>query len=123
MASFCEIFQLDDVLEAPGGDGIGKPRNGLVDQGTVLNFNIAGFRTAIGQHLKREVFVSPVDQVLVVRLAADRPKHAEVVLYRYFLGLSIRETAELLDVATGTVDNRWAFAKAWLRREIGRHES
>jgi RNA polymerase sigma factor (TIGR02999 family) len=57
------------------------------------------------------------------RLAADRPKHAEVVLYRYFLGLTIKDTAELLEVATGTVDNRWAFAKAWLRREVGRHES
>jgi RNA polymerase sigma factor (TIGR02999 family) len=54
------------------------------------------------------------------RLAKDRPRAAEVVSYRFFLGLTVKQTAELLDVAPKTVDNDWALAKAWLRREIDR---
>ena len=50
MASFCEIFQLDDVLEAPGGDGIGKLRNGFINQCSIFDFNITAFRAALGQH-------------------------------------------------------------------------
>jgi len=58
-----------------------------------------------------------LDQALD-RLAHERPRVAEVVLHRYFLGLTGKETAELLQVAPKTVDNDWALAKAWLRRAI-----
>ena len=52
------------------------------------------------------------------RLAKNRPRAAEVVSYRFFLGLTVKDTAELLGVSAKTVDNDWALAKAWLRREI-----
>jgi len=53
-------------------------------------------------------------------LAKIRPRAAEVVSYRFFLGLTVKETAKLLGVAPKTVDNDWALARAWLRREMNR---
>jgi RNA polymerase sigma-70 factor (ECF subfamily) len=49
--------------------------------------------------------------------AVDRRK-SQVVELRYFGGLSIEETAEVLKVSPGTVMRDWTLAKAWLRREI-----
>lgn len=47
-------------------------------------------------------------------------RQAEVVLLRYFAGLSIEQTAESLGVSPATVKTDWTFAKAWLRREMDR---
>ena len=47
---------------------------------------------------------------------------ADVVKLRYFVGLSVEETAKALDVSTATVKRNWAYSKAWLRREMNRNE-
>ncbi len=47
-------------------------------------------------------------------LEQHRPRLAQVVLYRYFAGYSIEETAELLDVHVRTVTRDWHKARAWL---------
>ena len=52
------------------------------------------------------------------RLAELSPQQARVVELRYFAGLSIEETAEVLGVSTMTVKRAWAMARAWLHREI-----
>jgi RNA polymerase sigma-70 factor (ECF subfamily) len=52
------------------------------------------------------------------RLAALSPQQARVVELRYFGGLSIEETAEVLGVSTMTVKRGWAMARAWLHREL-----
>jgi RNA polymerase sigma factor (TIGR02999 family) len=52
------------------------------------------------------------------RLAALSPQQARVVELRYFGGLSIEETAEVLGVSTMTVKRAWAMARAWLHREL-----
>jgi RNA polymerase sigma factor (TIGR02999 family) len=54
------------------------------------------------------------------RLEADEPRKAEVVMLRYFAGLSIEETASALGLSTATVKNEWMFARAWLKRELER---
>jgi DNA-directed RNA polymerase specialized sigma24 family protein len=43
-----------------------------------------------------------------------------VVELRYFSGLSIDETAEVLGVSPRTVDGDWLVARAWLQRELSR---
>jgi RNA polymerase sigma factor (TIGR02999 family) len=53
------------------------------------------------------------------RLAALDPEKAEVVKLRYFVGLSVEETAEALDLSERTVRRHWTFAKAWLFDSIG----
>ncbi|GMV25698.1 MAG: hypothetical protein AMXMBFR58_17290 [Phycisphaerae bacterium] len=52
------------------------------------------------------------------RLHARDRRQADVVMLRYFAGLTIEQTAQALGLSTGTVKNEWTFAKAWLRREL-----
>lgn len=52
------------------------------------------------------------------KLAAFDERKAKVVELRYFGGLSIEETAEVLKISTETVTRDWRFAKTWLLREL-----
>ena len=52
------------------------------------------------------------------RLNMTDERKARVVELRYFGGLSVEETAEVLDISAITVLRDWKFAKAWLLREI-----
>lgn len=52
------------------------------------------------------------------KLEAVDPRRARVVTFRYFGGLTVEETAAVLDVSPATVKNDWAFARAWLLREM-----
>ncbi len=70
--------------------------------------------------------VTPVgdsDELLTVndaldRLAAVDTRKAELVKLRYFVGLTIEETAEALGISAPTAKREWAYARAWLHREI-----
>lgn len=65
---------------------------------------------------------SEIDHELLDRaltaLAAFAPDKARVVELRYFAGLSIEETAAVLESSPATVKRHWAFARAWLYREL-----
>jgi len=52
------------------------------------------------------------------RLAQEDPQKAKIVELRYFGGLSIEETAEVLGIGTATVIRHWRVVKAWLYKEI-----
>jgi RNA polymerase sigma factor (TIGR02999 family) len=52
------------------------------------------------------------------RLQALQPRVAEVVVHRYFSGLTLEESARLLGTSTKTVQRDWLAARAWLRKEI-----
>lgn len=76
--------------------------------------------------LEEEIFVvSPdksnellaLDEALE-RLAKMDPPKARVVELRYFGGLSIEETAEVMGISVPTVNRHWKFAKAWLHSEL-----
>lgn len=62
--------------------------------------------------------VIAVDEALS-RLAALDPPAAELVKLRYFAGLTLAEAADALGLARRSADRLWAFAKAWLYRELG----
>jgi RNA polymerase sigma factor (TIGR02999 family) len=53
-------------------------------------------------------------------LAAVDPRKVQVVELRFFGGLSVEETAEVLKVSVETVMRDWRLAKVWLRRELQR---
>lgn len=55
------------------------------------------------------------------RLAAHDPRKARIVELRFFGGLSMDETAQAVGVSLRTAQNDWAFARAWLYRELTRH--
>ena len=59
-----------------------------------------------------------LDQALE-KLAGLSERQSRVVELRFFADLSIEETARALAVSTGTVENDWRFARAWLLRELG----
>jgi RNA polymerase sigma factor (TIGR02999 family) len=52
-------------------------------------------------------------------LATVDPQQARIVELRFFAGLSIDETAEVLRISPATVKRDWVSAKAWLYREMG----
>ena len=52
------------------------------------------------------------------RLAAIDAQQARIVELRYFGGLSVAETAEVLEISPRTVKRDWAMARAWLRAEL-----
>jgi len=54
----------------------------------------------------------------LTKLAETDKQAAELVQLRYFAGLPIREVAEILGIAPRTADRLWAFARAWLQKEI-----
>lgn len=51
------------------------------------------------------------------RLAQKSPDKAELVKLRYFVGMTIREAADILGISTATADRNWKYAKAWLKSE------
>ncbi|MCC6426565.1 MAG: sigma-70 family RNA polymerase sigma factor [Phycisphaerales bacterium] len=55
---------------------------------------------------------------VLTRLETRDRRQADVVMMRYFAGLTIEQTAQALGISTGTVKNEWTFARAWLRREL-----
>jgi RNA polymerase sigma factor (TIGR02999 family) len=56
------------------------------------------------------------------QLAQKSPRKAELVKLRYFLGCTIPEAAQILDIAPSTAEEDWTYAKAWLRRQLGRED-
>ncbi|MEM9368882.1 MAG: ECF-type sigma factor [Planctomycetota bacterium] len=52
------------------------------------------------------------------KLESQDPEAAKLVELRYFTGLTIDETAETLGVSPRTVKRNWAYARAWLQREL-----
>jgi RNA polymerase sigma factor (TIGR02999 family) len=74
-------------------------------------------RDAVEAGLDLGFDIERLDQALAA-LATVAPDKARVVELRYFAGLSVEETASLLEVAPATVKRHWAFARAWLYREL-----
>ena len=60
-----------------------------------------------------------LDEALARLEAADKAK-AEVVKLRYFAGLTVEDTAAALGISAPTVKRYWAYARAWLLREISK---
>lgn len=56
-----------------------------------------------------------VDELLD-ELAAKSPRKAELVKLRVYLGCTVAEAAEALDIAASTAEEDWTYARAWLRR-------
>ncbi len=54
----------------------------------------------------------------LTKLAQDDPRKSNVVELRFFGGLTVKETAEVLKVSPDTVMRDWSLARAWLLREM-----
>ncbi len=67
----------------------------------------------------------PDDQLLAIdealdKFAAQDPQKAELVKLRYFVGMSIEETAKVLGISEATAKRWWTYARAWLFAEMNK---
>ena len=67
----------------------------------------------------RQLDIVALDDALA-QLAKIDPRQSRIVELRFFAGLTVQETAEVLSVSTPTVNREWNAAKAWLFRELNR---
>lgn len=67
---------------------------------------------------RRPEEVLAIHQALA-KLAAIQPRHEQLVELRYFAGLSVEETAEVLEVTPRTVVRDWKAVRVWLHGELG----
>jgi RNA polymerase sigma-70 factor (ECF subfamily) len=88
----------------------------LVDYKSMKWQNRAHF-FAVSAQLMRRILV---DHAAMSALAQLDPRKVQVVEMRFFGGLSVEETADVLKVSAVTVMRDWSTAKAWLYRELTR---
>jgi len=74
-------------------------------------------------HESRIELAAPSDEILAVHealddLAAEDATAAAVVKLRYFVGMTIPEIAEALEISPRSADRHWVFARAWLKGAI-----
>ena len=65
----------------------------------------------------RSIDLLALDEALV-ELEERDPRASQVIKMRYFIGLSIDETAEMLGVSARTVRSDWTVSKAWLKQRL-----
>jgi RNA polymerase sigma factor (TIGR02999 family) len=64
----------------------------------------------------------PVDMVALdgalTRLEARDPRKSQIVMLRYFAGLTVEQTGAAMELSPATVKKEWSYARAWLLREV-----
>jgi RNA polymerase sigma factor (TIGR02999 family) len=79
------------------------------------HLTLGAARGAAGAETEMDVLA--LDEALK-RLAELDPEQSRLMELRYFAGLNIEETAEVLGVSPATVKRQWQVARAWLKREL-----
>ncbi len=75
---------------------------------------------AVSFSSEKELDLLALEEVLAALETVDK-RQAKIVELRFFGGLSIEETAHVLNVSETTVRREWTFAKAWFQRELTRN--
>jgi RNA polymerase sigma-70 factor, ECF subfamily len=85
--------------------------------GLMVKVNLDDAPEVAGGTRDREIVA--IDEALQ-ELAAMDPRKARVIELRFFGGLSVEETAEVLKISDQSVMRDWKLAKAWLMRELAK---
>lgn len=80
---------------------------------------VVEFQDSLTPRAERSVDLVVLDDILT-RLEEFDARAVRLVELRYFGGLTIEETAEVLEVSPATVKREWATARAWMHRELTR---
>lgn len=75
---------------------------------------------AVSYPSEKEFDILALEEALLTLEKLDK-RPAKIVELRFFGGLSICETAHVLNVSETTVRREWTFAKAWFQRELGQN--
>jgi len=78
------------------------------------------FDEAVSFSARKEVDLLALNEALMSLENIDQ-RQARIVELRFFGGLSLAETAHVLNLSETTVKREWTFAKAWFQRELARH--
>lgn len=87
----------------------------------------SGKRGAGAQHISLDLAVGPMSEMdvdlVALSIALDElsrtdPRQAKIVELRFFVGLTVEETAEALGISTPTVKREWRTAKFWLHHHL-----
>jgi RNA polymerase sigma factor (TIGR02999 family) len=92
-----------------------RRRNSLKQGGNVQRQELADHDAIIISENTDELL--DLDAALT-KLAMQEPDLAKLVELRYFAGLTVEEAAQAMGISTRTVKRDWAFARAWLGREM-----
>jgi len=82
--------------------------------GSVIKVSLADATLPVNE---RDLDVVALDEALN-RLAEIDEQQSRVVELRFFSGLTVEETAEVMNISPATVKRDWSMAKAWLHREL-----
>ncbi len=63
-----------------------------------------------------------LDEALL-RLEGEQPEKAQLVKLRFFAGMTNQEAAAVLGISTTTADRHWAYARAWIQREMAAEDT
>lgn len=88
--------------------------------GNAVQIPLEGLSMAVAE--KGEIDLLMLDDALN-RLCVIDPQQARVVELRFFSGLTVEATAEVLGISDSTVKRDWRMAKAWLRHELEKGRS
>jgi RNA polymerase sigma factor (TIGR02999 family) len=99
-------------------------RDILVEQARRKAGPVRGGRRRLQLDEACAVVEPPAENVLAVHEALEEleerdPLKAQIVLLRYFSGLTMAETAEVLGLAERTLDRQWRYIRVWLQKRLG----
>ena len=94
-----------------------RTKHRLKRGGADENFNLDAALTIADIANEIDIDMIALDEALT-RLAALDEQQVKIVELRYFGGLEVTETAQVLGISTATVIRDWAVAKAWLKRQL-----
>ncbi len=80
------------------------------------------FDEAIGLPQKSEIDLVALDDALNHLNMMD-PRQSQIVDLRFFGGLSIEDTSQVMEISPATVKREWSIARLWLQRELRRSEA
>jgi RNA polymerase sigma-70 factor (ECF subfamily) len=92
----------------------GAPQRVTLDDASIARRSIA---EAGANRSPGDVDILALDEALT-RLAQLDPEQARIVELRYFGGLTVEETADVVGTSPATVKRQWAMARAWLKRAL-----
>lgn len=81
------------------------------------NLNVLPLEEGLAMSPDRPGQIVDLDEALT-KLEAQDPRAGKIIELRFFGGLSIEETAEVLGVSPRTVRREWTFGRAWLRTQL-----
>ncbi len=104
------------VGNVDGAQAVEKPRrrSAAMRGGGARRQTLTGL--VIAEHSDAEVLAV---QEALTGLEQESPDHAQIVMLRFFGGLTVAETATALGTSVSSVARRWRFCRSWLRKHMG----